>query len=175
VRGEHHGHAGLGEVDHLQHLGDPSRALSPRDVVQAGEPRDVLAAGQGALDGELLRDIAEQPADHHRLPAHVQPEDVDRAFLQGKQRVEQPDGGRLARAVRAEQPEHLTALHGEVQIVDGPMRAESVGHARKLDCRLRALTRPALSAHRRLARSDSLTLWRTGSARARVTRSSALS
>ena len=64
---------------------------------------------------------------------------------------------------------------GALQIVDGPMLAESVGHARKLDCRLRALTRPALSAHCRLARSDSLTLWRTGSARARVTRSSALS
>jgi hypothetical protein len=48
----------------------------------------------------------------------VEPHHLDRSFLERQQRVEDPDRGRLARAVRPEQAVYLAALDGEVDAVD---------------------------------------------------------
>ena len=49
------------------------------------------------------------------------------------QRREHPDEGRLARAVRAEQPEDVASLRGERHLPDGAAPAETARQLRQFD------------------------------------------
>src|SRR5262249_30791341 len=60
-------------------------------------------------------------------------EDLDRAGGRPRDAVDHAQRGRLARAVRAEQPEADAGRHVEVEVAHGDARAEALGHAARAD------------------------------------------
>ena len=109
-------------------------------VVQAGEHLQVLPAAQQLVHrSELSRD-ADARADPGRVGGDVDPGDAGAAGVEAEQRAEDPDGGRLAGAVRAEHADLRSRQEGErdvrehlplgaVELV-GPVHGEDVVHAR---------------------------------------------
>ena len=94
------------EVAHAREVGHERRRLDER-----AEAAELVGAGRHPLAEEprLARARTDQPQQH-------------------------PQARGLARAVRAEQPAHLTALHREGQVVDREhARAEALGQAEDLD------------------------------------------
>ncbi len=89
----------LAEPHHLERVGDSLLALAAGHVEEARKPGDVLPPGEGGLDRELLRHVAEQAPHRHRRAADVVAEHLDHPLLQRQQGVEQPDRRRFARAV----------------------------------------------------------------------------
>src|SRR5207244_8207205 len=64
-----------------------------------------------------LGDVADAPLDFERLRHDVEARH-DRPAVPGSQHAgEDPDGGRLAGAVRSEEPENLAGLDAKIQIV----------------------------------------------------------
>ena len=126
----------VGVLEHpgrLERPVDPPGPLGPRDVEEAREQHRVLAPGERALGRELLGDVADQPPDRHALARDVVAEHVGDAGRDPQQRGEDADRRRLARAVGAEEAEHLAGPDLEVDRVDGGLLAEAVGEARAAD------------------------------------------
>ena len=71
-------------------------------------------AGQRGVGGQQLRHVADHPADPHRAVGGVDAEHADRCPPSAEQRGQHPDGGGLARAVRAEQAERLAWRDAQV-------------------------------------------------------------
>ena len=64
---------------------------------------------------------------------HRATEQFDGARVRRHQPEQQPDRGRLPRTVRTEEPIDRTTRHGEVDVVDGDVRAEPAGEAVRRD------------------------------------------
>jgi hypothetical protein len=75
---------------------------------------DVGAGGEEAVDRRVLAGDADPGADLRRICHHVEPGDAGVARGRQRERGEDADGRRLARAVVAQQPEDGT--RGDVQI-----------------------------------------------------------
>jgi DNA-binding MarR family transcriptional regulator len=92
-------------------------------VIHAG-----VAAGQVGVDGGVLAGEADAVADLLGLADHVQAEDLGAAAVgaQDGGEGEDADGGGLAGAGGAEQPEHGARRHLEVDAVEGHDLAESL-------------------------------------------------
>jgi hypothetical protein len=94
-------------------------------VAQAAEVGDVvhqLPAGQVLIQGQLAGQVADAAADLQAVGAAVHPQDLGPPAGGPDQVEQQPDGGRLAGAVGAEEPEHLARPHGQVQAGDPRLR-----------------------------------------------------
>ena len=83
--------------------------LSRREPEQSGAQVDVLAAGQ------LLVEANPQPEQSGHAPP-----DANGPGRRLEYARDDPEEGRLARAVGSDEPEHLTGLHGETDVVQGP-------------------------------------------------------
>ena len=106
--------AGLGEVEALEQLG---RALARRLAAEVVEPADhlqVLEPGQVLVDGGVLAGEPDLRAQLGGVGDHVEPGDPRAAAGRRQQRGQDPDRGRLAGAVRAEQAEHGAGLDLQV-------------------------------------------------------------
>src|SRR5581483_4778720 len=108
----------LGEADELDHLVRVARPL-----VVAGEQIEVLGDAQVLVHRTRLEDDADTLPPVAPGALGVLAEDGDRAGVTPPVSLEDLDRGRLARAVRAEQAEHLARGDLEIDPADGLVRA----------------------------------------------------
>ena len=113
--------SGIGEVEAFEHLGAATPSLSARQVVQAPDQLQVLEAGQVLVDGGALAGQADAEAELLGVAHDVEAGDLGAPGTGEQQGGEDPHGGRLACAVRAEHAEHGAAL--DLQI-DAPQRMD---------------------------------------------------
>src|ERR1035437_726881 len=103
-----------------------------------------LSAGQAGIERRLTRRVADQPLDLHGLPPAIQAVDVRRTLVGTQQGHQQTDCGGLARAVGAEEAEHLALIHAEGDIGDAAFAAVALGQTLDFDYRYRH--RPSLQS-----------------------------
>jgi hypothetical protein len=109
---------GVGEAEALEQLVDTAVELGPADALEAPAEAQVLARGGLAVGAAALGDNAYQPPDRGGLGAHVVAGDARAARVGTGKRGGDPDRGRLAGAVRAEQAEHAALLDRERESVE---------------------------------------------------------
>src|SRR5262249_21722879 len=113
------------ESGHLQREAAPRLEPLAGQSLDAGEEADVLIDGEAFVEGETLRHVPDSALHAFRIAAHVDGADERCAARRLEQSAEHPDGGRLARAVRAEKSEDLSLTHIEGQMIDGDEVAEA--------------------------------------------------
>jgi hypothetical protein len=126
-------HAPVGGVDEVEAL-QQLACDGPFDAAQPGDHAQVLGAGEHAVHRGLLRRQADRGTHLVRRARHVVAGHAGRACVGGEERGEDADGGRLPRAVRAEQREHLAPAHAQVQAVQDAGVAERLRQPLDLDC-----------------------------------------
>ena len=119
----------------LHHVEQPVPALAVvRHAVDLGEEGDVLVDREVAVEAELLREVAHLRRDRVVLPDRVVAEHADGAAGGLEQPAQQPDRRRLARAVRADEAEHLALADGVRHAGDRLGRAEALRDAVQFKC-----------------------------------------
>ena len=109
---------GLVEEEALEQLVGTASRLGVRELVEAAEHPEVLASGQVLVDGRVLAGEADRAANRLRVADDVEPRHARGSRVRAQQRGEDPHRRRLAGAVRAEQAEHGSLLHLEVDPVE---------------------------------------------------------
>ncbi len=105
--------------------------------IQRAEAVDVLSHGQLVEHGHLLRDHANAPLEVVARRRHTLVEQLDGAFVVGKQLQHAVHGRGLAAAVRAEQTENLAFLDFQVEMVQGEHIAVALHKVADRDHRMR--------------------------------------
>src|SRR6185503_6933021 len=100
---------------------------------QARDVRDDLGATPAAELGELARAVADLSFHGDRVAIAVESEDPRRAAGRMDQSHELPDRRGLARAVRAQETEHLAVRDREIEIEDPSTVAVVLGESLRLD------------------------------------------
>ena len=108
-----------GYADLVGQLLDPLVRLVCRDTPEPRMHLEVAAAGEAFVHHRFLKDDAADLARRERLGGDVEAGEASFAGRGLDSGREHPDGGRLARAVRSEQAEHLARLHGEADVLHG--------------------------------------------------------
>ena len=103
---------GVDQVELLEQLVRTASRLGRRQLVEQPEHPQVLAPGQVLVDGGVLPGQADDAAQLLGLADDVEAGDGRSARVGLEQRREDPDGRRLAGAVRAEQAEDRALLDG---------------------------------------------------------------
>jgi hypothetical protein len=80
------------------------------EVVEPADHLEVLEAGQVLVHGGVLTRQPDLRADLRGVADDVEAGDARRALVREQQRGQDSDGGRLAGAVRAEEPEDAARL-----------------------------------------------------------------
>jgi hypothetical protein len=107
----------VGQPELVQQVGGPAAQPPAAQPVQAGLQGQVLLAGQQADGAAVLADRADDRADPAGVAQHVDPGHRGPAGVRAGQRGQDPHGGGLAGAVRAEQGVHAAGPDGEAQPV----------------------------------------------------------
>ena len=95
--------AGIDQLELLEQLVGALLRLGRGQLVQPAEQPEVLAAGQVLVDRGVLARQADDPPDRVRLADDVEAGDRGSAGIGLEEGRQDPDGGRLAGAVRPEQ------------------------------------------------------------------------
>jgi len=114
--------AAVGQAEELEQLVRPAVALAARHAVVGGVEDQVLADRERPVEVRALRHHGQLRPCPHRVAGDVDPADPGNAASELDARREHADRRRLARAVRAEEAEHLAPLDGERDAVDGVHR-----------------------------------------------------
>jgi len=102
------------QPDELEHLVDSLALSMSRDAVQLGEVAEVVVGGKPLVEAAVAaEDVADPLAHLARVVDHVVAEHACLAARREEQGDQHLDRGRLARAVRAEQPKELALLDAE--------------------------------------------------------------
>ena len=118
---------GLGKVQPFQQL-----RLTDGAARDSPEPRHVIEkclAGEAAAERYRVREKADVGLDRHGVAPRIEAEHARRALVGPHESREDADGRRLARAVGAQEAEHLAALHGEVHPIERADVAEPLANA----------------------------------------------
>ena len=127
------------EREALEQLVDAPAHLERSGPEVAGRDLEILAHREIAVERVVLRTHAQLPLEAIEITRDVRALEADRAGVGAQKAVEHPERGRLAGAVRAEQPEHLPgvtdqidAIHDQTpaQTLDERARFEQGWHAR---------------------------------------------
>ena len=102
-------------------------------MVEAADHLQVLEAGQVLVDGRVLAREPDVLANLGRVADDVEARDPRRALVGVEQRGQDPDRGRLAGAVRAEQPEDAARLDAQIDAAKGLDVAVALVEAAGLD------------------------------------------
>ena len=118
----------------------------------------VLGRRQLLEEGRIDADPVDQPLDRHLLTLDVVAEDLDPARVDGQQRADQPDEGRLAAAVGAQDAVDLAALDAQRDVVDGDRPSSSCAPTtnRLVRCSMSKAGMPGTAARRRQRRAPRL-------------------
>ena len=117
------------------------RARSARAGGRAGPRRGhrgACRAGRSPPAGhpghrDIAGDIRQPAVQRHGIPPGVAAEEADRAAVRAEQPEDHPDRGRLAGAIGAEQPVHLTGAYLQVEPAQCRERAEPLDQPVDLD------------------------------------------
>ena len=119
--------ADVPQVDQLEDLAGPPPARAPEHPEQRGDEVDVLADGQVRVQGERLRHVADPLAGLAAEAARAPRPGPDLAARRAQGAGHHPDGRRLARAGRADDPEDGARRHGQRDAVDRELIRELDG------------------------------------------------
>ncbi len=111
----------------LEALGERLALPQPVETAERRDVTQVLARCQALVEMKVTGQVAGPAANGDALLANVQPEQLELARARPDQIEHQPDGRRLARAVRAEEAEHLARLDLEAEIDDTAAGAVELG------------------------------------------------
>ncbi len=111
----------LGRVE-LEAFGQVLPALGVQAAAQPAQEVDDLAAGQARPQGDVAGDVGQPAVQGHGVAPRVTAEQFGVARARAQQAEQDPQGGGLARAVRAEEGVHLTLADGQVQAVQAGAR-----------------------------------------------------
>ena len=125
------GLAGRVEVEPLQ---EQVLALAVQPAAQPAEQVDHLAAGQVRPQRDVAGHVGEPPVQGGRLPPRIAAEQARGAGVGAQQAEQDPQGRRLAGAVRPQEAVHLTVGHGQVEPVQRARLAEVLHQAGHFDC-----------------------------------------
>ena len=128
----------VAEADAFEAAPDAARQIGFADALEPAQVGEERADAHLPVDAALLGQVADpvlgvergRVAEHRQL-ARVREDD----------RHHHPDRGRLAGAVRADEPVHRAARDDEIEVVDGPGGAECLRDAAEEDGCIHALTR----------------------------------
>ena len=109
----------VGEIDELEEVADHPTATGRGDAVAAREEVEVLPHLHVVVDPEHIRHEAEDATDVVGVPGHRVPADLGLTARWPQQGREDAQRGRLASPVRADEPEDLPGLDGEVDAGHG--------------------------------------------------------
>src|ERR1700732_277577 len=119
-----------------RHAQAVQQLVSPRlpvvDAMDGGEEGDVLVDREIAVEREALGQVADPAAEVDASRDGVEAAGAHGAAVRRQQPEDDPQGGRLAGAVRADQAEHLAARHPEGDVVD--RHEVAVAPDQPLDC-----------------------------------------
>ena len=126
--------ARVGQVEGLEQLGRALARDAAAEVVEPADHLQVLEAGQVLVHGRVLAGEPDPLSDPGRVADDVEACDARLAAVGLEQRGQDPDGGRLARAVRPEQPEDAPGLGVQVDAAQGDDVPVALGQPSRLDC-----------------------------------------
>src|ERR1022692_34108 len=109
------------------------RDLVFRHAIHAREEVQVLIDAQIVVQGELLRHVAHQRAHFFGSDGALFARKLRRALGGIQQPAQHLDGGRLARAVGAQQAIHFAVAHVQIHVVYGRERAEPLRQILRAD------------------------------------------
>jgi hypothetical protein len=89
---------------------------------QAGEVGQELACREAVVQAQVAREIPDPPSQAY-VPSRIEAEELDPAARGPDQVEHEPDGRRLAGAVRAEEAEDLGFADLELEVGDAQLRA----------------------------------------------------
>ena len=92
--------------------------LAGVQAVEPGREEEVLHRAELLEEGGVDADPVDQPLDRHLVALDVVAEDLDPALVERQQAADEADEGRLAGAVRAEDPVDVAALEAERHVRD---------------------------------------------------------
>ena len=160
----------VGQADELEGRVDRCGPVRARQVGQVAVQRQHLPGAHPRLIAEQLGEVAD-PSPRRQV-AERRAEDAAAAAARTGQAEQQLDDRRLARAVGAEQAEHLAALDGHRQAVEGAHASVLLGEVDRLDRRAVCHRCPRCRAAEPVAAPQARTnastgLWREPAARTR--------
>ena len=123
----------VGEIEVRQELLRALARAAAAEVVEPPEHVEVLEAGQVLVDGRVLARQADPLPEARGLAKDVDSGDARAPLVGLEERGQDPDGGRLAGAVRAEQPEDGPSRHVQVDTAEGLDVAVALAEAVCLD------------------------------------------
>ena len=112
------------ETEPLHELGDVGD-ISPSSEV--GEILDGLGACQAVVQRELAREVADPTVNLDGVGGRFDPEDRSPPRARTDEVEKDPDGGRLAGAIRPQEAEDLTGNNVEIDVDDSTMDAVRLG------------------------------------------------
>ncbi|MEJ7697319.1 MAG: hypothetical protein WKF78_12040 [Candidatus Limnocylindrales bacterium] len=119
----------LPQAEQPQIVLDPLRASSRRQPVQPREEIEIGARRQLVVEARRLGQDTDPGAHLLGLGSDIEAVDGGRAFRRPDECRQQPDGRRLARAVGAEETQHLALSDLEIHAADRPPVAEPTTQA----------------------------------------------
>ena len=127
--------AGGAEIAEFDHRFDAGAQGGTTQPLEPPAETEVLPDAQFRGDRHRLGEVAHAPADFIRLRAHIEPGDAGRsdAGVRRQERGQDAHGGRLPRAVLAEESGDLAARDGEGDAVEDGSRTERSVQVRHLD------------------------------------------
>jgi hypothetical protein len=133
-----HAVAALGQLHELEQLLRLRARGCARQAVVARVHEEVLARCQLHVERVRLRYDTQARANRGTVAHRILVEDTQRPPARRRHAADHPHRGALAGAVRSEESECLTAVHVEVDAVDGVDVAELLAQSAGMDQRRRA-------------------------------------
>ena len=137
--------ADFGKTHALERVGDPFFALVFLESDQTGGVAQIIGSGHLIIKADRIGQITNPALDRKRFARRIEPEHAHFAAGNIGQPEQHQDRGGLARAVRAEEPENLSAPDGEGDVIDRDRAPVGLGQAFRLDNDVRAHRRPNLA------------------------------
>src|SRR5581483_8192963 len=127
--GPHRAIRSLGQLEPLEQLGRPRRALAAGQVDEPSDQAQVLTSREVAVDGRVLTGQADRAPDGLGVPDDVVAEHLRPPAVRSQDGRENADRRGLAGAVRAEQAEDRPGADLEVDARQGGHGSEVLGQA----------------------------------------------
>lgn len=119
----------VGHGEPFELLVDASTSSCSIEPADARCELEVLARSQAVVEPGVLREHSSPSANRVALGRRVEPEHLSGAAVWSKDAVEESNRGRLAGSIGAEQCQHLTSQHAEIEFVERNSVAERAREA----------------------------------------------
>jgi hypothetical protein len=122
-----------GELEQLQQLVDTPLDRGSLLAIQGGREAEKLTTGQLVVDEGPIRNEAEASLGLERPAQDVDSADLNRSAGRPENAGDHAKGGRLPRAVRAQEAEQLAGRNDQVDVVDGGELSVAFGQLNQPD------------------------------------------